>query len=148
MSVESGGGFASEFRRWFWARPRAHGEIIEGRRVSNTELLYDLIYVAVISQSTNALGNNLTVGGLLDFIVVFALAWIGWVNGSLYLELHGRDDGRTRSYVFLQMAILLLLAVFTQHAADTTGAQFAFCYVAFLLVVAWLFWTVRRFDSG
>jgi low temperature requirement protein LtrA len=141
-------GFASDFRRWFWARPRAHGEIIEGRRVSNTELLYDLIYVAVISQATTALGNNLSVGGLFDFIVVFALAWIGWVNGSLYLELHGRDDGRTRSYVFLQMAILLLLAVFTQHAADTTGAQFALCYVPFLLVVAWLFWTVRRFDSG
>ncbi|HEY5520876.1 MAG TPA: low temperature requirement protein A [Candidatus Limnocylindrales bacterium] len=104
--------FVSDFRRWFWARPRAHGETIEGRRVSNTELLYDLIYVAVIAQSTMALGNNLTVGGVLDFVVVFALTWIGWVNGSLYLELHGREDGRTRSYVFLQMAILCVLAVF------------------------------------
>jgi hypothetical protein len=85
--------FVSDFRRWFWARPRAHGETIEGRRVSNTELLYDLIYVAVIAQSTMALGNNLTVGGVLDFVVVFALTWIGWVNGSLYLELHGREDG-------------------------------------------------------
>jgi low temperature requirement protein LtrA len=141
------GSFASDFRRWFWARPRAHGEVIEGRRVSNTELLYDLIYVAVIAQSTAALGNNLSVGGLLDFIVVFSLTWIGWVNGSLYLELHGRDDGRTRSYVFLQMAILLLLAVFTQRAASDSGAQFALCYVGFLLVVAWLFWTVRRFDT-
>jgi low temperature requirement protein LtrA len=140
--------FVSDFRRWFWARPRAHGEIIEGRRVSNTELLYDLIYVAVISQSTTALGNDLSVSGLLDFIVVFALVWIGWVNGSLYLELHGRDDGRTRSFVFIQMGILLLLAVFTQHAASDTGAQFALCYVGFLLVTAWLFWTVRRFDTG
>ena len=141
-------GTASSFRRWFWARPRPHGETIEGRRVSNTELLYDLIYVAVIAQSTTALGNNLTLGGVLDFIVVFALAWIGWVNGSLYLELHGRDDGRTRSYVFLQMAILCVLAVFTQHAATDTGEQFAFAYVAFLLVVGWLFFSVRRVDAG
>jgi low temperature requirement protein LtrA len=83
-------GLGSDFRRWFWARPRAHGEIIEGRRVSNTELLYDLIYVAVIAQSTLALGGNLTIGGLIDFVVVFGLVWIGWVNGSLYLELQCR----------------------------------------------------------
>jgi low temperature requirement protein LtrA len=141
-------GFLTDFRRWFWARPRAHGEFIEGRRVSNTELLYDLVYVAVISQATAALAKDLSVGGVLDFVVVFTLAWIGWVNGSLYLELHGRDDGRTRSYVFLQMGILLLAAVFTQGAATTTGGQFALAYVAFLLVVAWLFFTVRKLDEG
>ena len=138
----------ADFRRWFWTRPRAHGETIEGRRVSNIELLYDLIYVAVIAQSTAALGNNLTASGLADFVVVFTLTWIGWVNGSLYLELHGREDGRTRSYVFLQMAILCLLAVFTQHAASDTGMQFALAYVCFLLVVGWLFYTVRRVDEG
>ena len=139
---------ASDFRRWFWARPRAHGEVIEGRRVTSIELLYDLIYVAVISQSTLALASNLTIAGLVDFVVVFTLAWIGWVNGSLYLELHGGQDGRTRSYVFLQMAILLLLAVFTRNAASTSGAQFALTYFAFLFVVGWLFFTVRRFDEG
>jgi low temperature requirement protein LtrA len=139
---------ASDFRRWFWTRPRAHGEVIEGRRVSNVELLYDLVYVAVISQSTLALGNNLTLSGMVDFVVVFTLAWIGWVNGSLYLELHGREDGRTRSFVFLQMAILCLLAVFTQHAANDSGPQFALTYVAFLLVNAYLFFTVRRYDQG
>src|SRR6478735_2606833 len=100
----------SDFRRWFWTRPRAHGDVIEGRRVSPIELLYDLVYVAVIDQSTHALGTDLTLNGLLDFIVVFSLVWIGWINGTLYMELHGRLDGRTRSYVFLQMAILCLLA--------------------------------------
>jgi low temperature requirement protein LtrA len=138
----------AQFRRWFWARPRAHGELIEGRRVSYVELLYDLVYVAIIAQSTIALGNNLTLDGFIDFVVVFGLVWIGWVNGSLYLELHGRDDGRTRTYVFIQMAILCLLAVFTQRAAGESGAQFALTYVAFLLVVAWLFFTVRRLDEA
>ena len=41
------------------------------------------------------------------------MIWIAWVNGSLYIELHGRQDGRTRLFVFVQMAILALLAVFT-----------------------------------
>jgi low temperature requirement protein LtrA len=138
---------ATDFRRWFWARPRAHGEKIEGRRVSSVELLYDLVYIAVIAQATGALGHNLTLVGLFDFVVVFSLAWIGWINGTLYLELHGQQDGRTRSYVFLQMAILALLAVFTGNAATTSGAQFALTYVAFLLVVGWLFYSVSKLDT-
>ncbi len=135
-----------DFRAWFWKPPRAHGEILADRRVSNLELLYDLVYVAVISQVAAALAVDLTVGGLVGFIVVFGLIWIGWVNGSLYLELHGQEDGRTRSYVFLQMGILALLAVFTHNATNTTGAQFALTYAAFLAVIAWLFFTVRRVD--
>ena len=138
---------ATDFRRWFWTRPRAHGETIEGRRVSSVELLYDLVYIAVIAQATGALGHNLTLAGLFDFVVVFSLAWIGWINGTLYLELHGQQDGRTRSYVFVQMAILALLAVFTGNAATTSGAQFALTYVAFLLVVGWLFYSVSKLDT-
>jgi low temperature requirement protein LtrA len=137
----------SGFRRWFWERPRAHGEVIEGRRVSSVELLYDLVYIAVIAQTTHTLGNNLNLAGLFDFVVLFGMAWIGWINGTLYLELHGRGDGRTRSYVFLQMAILCLLAVFTGSAPTTTGAQFALTYVGFLLVVGWLFYTVSKVDT-
>jgi len=136
-----------EFRRWFWKRPRAHGEILADRRVSNLELLYDLVYVAVISQAAAALAADVSVGGLIGFIVVFGLIWIGWVNGSLYLELHGQEDGRTRSYVFAQMGILALLAVFAKEATHGTGAQFALTYAAFLGVIAWLFFTVKRVDA-
>jgi low temperature requirement protein LtrA len=45
------------------------------------------------------------------------------------------------------MGILALLAAFTQGAATTSGAQFAVTYAAFLAVIAWLFQTVRRFDT-
>ena len=45
------------FRRWFWRPPRAHGEVIPDRRVSALELLYDLVYVAVISQAAHHLGE-------------------------------------------------------------------------------------------
>ncbi len=37
------------FKTWFWWPPRPHGETIIDRRVSPLELLYDLVYVAVIS---------------------------------------------------------------------------------------------------
>ena len=39
--------------------------------------------------------------------------------------------------VFIQMAILVLLAVFTADAAGDTGPAFAFVYAAFLAVMTW-----------
>jgi hypothetical protein len=92
------------FKRWFWRPPRPHGEVIADRQVSNLELLYDLVYVALIGQAAHHLAEHVTFRGLAEFAVVFTLIWIAWINGSLYLELHGRQDGRTRSIVFAQRA--------------------------------------------
>jgi low temperature requirement protein LtrA len=74
------------------------------------------------------------------------MIWLAWVNGSLYVELHGRQDGRTRFFVFVQMAILVLLAVFTGGAAADDGRAFAITYAVFLAVNAWLWLSVRRRD--
>jgi len=134
------------FKRWFWRPPRPHGETIADRQVSNLELFYDLVYVAVLGQAAHHLAEHVTVRGLAEFAVVFALIWIAWINGSLYLELHGREDGRTRSIVFAQMSILVLLAVFTEHAADTSGRSFALVYAVFLVVQTVLWFTVSLQD--
>jgi low temperature requirement protein LtrA len=134
------------FKRWFWRPPRAHGETIADRQVSNLELFYDLVYVAVIGQAAHHLAEHVTVRGVAEFAVVFALIWIAWINGSLYLELHGREDGRTRSLVFLQMGILVLLAVFTADAADGSGWGFAVVYATYQVLQTWLWYSVWRQD--
>jgi low temperature requirement protein LtrA len=134
------------FAQWLWRPPRAHGETIAGRTVSFLELFYDLVYVAVIGQASHHLAEHVTLRGTAEFGVVFALIWIAWVNGSLYLELHGREDGRTRLVVFAQMGVLVLLAVFTADAANGSGRPFALVYAAFLAVMTWLWYSVRRQD--
>jgi low temperature requirement protein LtrA len=134
------------FKRWFWRPPRAHGEIIADRQVSVLELFYDLVYVAVLGQAAHQLAGHVSVRGLASFAVVFALIWIAWVNGSLYLELHGREDGRTRSIVFVQMGILVLLAVFTADAADGGGPGFAVVYATYQVVQTGLWYSVWRRD--
>jgi low temperature requirement protein LtrA len=134
------------FKRWFWRPPRAHGEIIADRQVSVLELFYDLVYVAVIGQAAHHLAEHVTVRGVAEFAVVFALIWIAWINGSLYLELHGREDGRTRSLVFLQMGILVLLAVVTADATDGSGRGFAVVYATYQLLQTWLWYSVWRQD--
>lgn len=114
--------------------------------MSFLELFYDLVYVAVISRAAHHLAEHVTARGAVEFAIVFGLIWTAWVNGSLYLELHGREDGRTRLTVFLQMAVLALLAVFTADAADGSGTAFALVYAVFLAVMTWLWYSVRRQD--
>ena len=115
----------SQFKRWLTAPPRPHGAILKDRTVSNLELFYDLVYVAVISQASHHLTEHISLQGFAEFAVIFGMIWFAWFNGSLYIELHGREDGRTRLSVFLQMGVLALLAVFTGDAAGATGSQFA-----------------------
>jgi low temperature requirement protein LtrA len=158
QSISSGGaegagplrsepGAVRRFRGWFWRPPRAHGQIEAERRVSFLELFYDLVYVVVIAQAARSLAGGVTLRGYLEFLVVFGVVWIAWVNGTLYYELHGREDGRTRTFVFVQMALLALLAVFTAGAAGDAGTAFAVVYIAFLAVMTWLWYTVRRQDA-
>ena len=135
------------FRRRFWLPPRAHGEIIEDRTVSFLELFYDLVYVVVIARAAHTLAKHVTWQGVGEFAAVFGLIWIAWLNGTLYYELHGREEGRTRTFVFIQMLLLALLAVFTGEATGEAGAPFAIVYSLFLVVLSWLWYSVRRQDS-
>jgi low temperature requirement protein LtrA len=138
----------SAWRAWFLQPPRRHGEAIEHRAVSPLELLYDLVYVVCFGQAAHTLAGDVSWGGALDFAAVFGLIWLAWMNGSLHHELHGRNDGRSRLYVFLQMLVLAVLAVFTGHAADGDGRGFAIVYALLLALLTWLWYEVRRADRG
>jgi low temperature requirement protein LtrA len=135
-----------QFKRWLSSPPRPHGAIIQDRTVSNLELFYDLVYVAVISQASRQLARDISLVGFAQFAVVFGMIWFAWFNGTMYIELHGREDGRTRMLVFAQMVILALLAVFTGGAAGASGQPFAIVYAAFLALQAWCWRSVRELD--
>ncbi|NNL98357.1 MAG: low temperature requirement protein A [Acidimicrobiia bacterium] len=137
----------SLFKQRFWLPPRAHGEAIEDRTVSFLELFYDLVYVVVIARAAHELALHLTWRGVGEFATVFGLIWLAWLNGTTYYDLHGREDGRTRTFVFLQMLTLALLAVFTADAAGDGGRGFAIVYTVFLLILTWMWYSVRRQDS-
>ncbi len=137
----------SEFRRRFWLPPRAHGEVIEDRSVSFLELFYDLVYVVVVAQAAHGLAHNISWQGVVDFAAIFGLIWLGWLNGTLYYDLHGREDGRTRTMVFAQMLLLAWLAVYTEGAPTETGEEFALVYGIFMGLLTLLWYGVRRQDS-
>ena len=136
------------FGRHFWQPPRPHGDLIAGREVTFLELFYDLVYVVVVSQAAHYLATEVTWAKVGRFAVLFGLIWLAWINGAVYHDLHGRSEGRTRSYVFLQMGILALLAVFTAHAPGQDGAPFAIVYAGYLALLGWLWYSVRRQDDA
>jgi low temperature requirement protein LtrA len=136
----------AQFKRWLTAPPRPHGAVLQDRTVSNLELFYDLAYVAVIAQASRHLAEHVSLEGFVGFVVIFTMLWFAWFNGSLYVELHGREDGRTRLLVFLQMGLLALLAVFTGEAAGATGPQFAVVYAAFLALMGAAWYSIRELD--
>ncbi|MGI9616679.1 MAG: low temperature requirement protein A [Acidimicrobiales bacterium] len=146
---ETNGSIKAAARAWF-RPPRAHGDIDEDRTVSFLELFYDLVFVVLVAQLAHTLAAHPTWAGVRDFAIVFGLVWIAWLNGTLYHELHGGEDGRSRSYIFVQMSLLVLMSVFTAHAADdiADGRGFAIVYAVLLAFLAWQWFDVRRQDNA
>ena len=130
----------NSFRR-LWRPPRLHGELSEDRSVSFLELFYDLVYVVLIAAAAHNLGGHMNWAGVVEFVIVFSLIWIAWINGAVHHDLHGREDVRTRFYTFVQMLLVALMAV---YAADGAGgrAQFAIVYGLYFVVLGWLWFTV------
>ncbi len=141
-------GIGPAVRRWF-GPPRAHGEVDEGREVSFLELFYDLVFVVLIAQIAHTLAGHVSWSGVRDFVVVFVLIWLAWLNGTLYHELHGREDGRSRTFFFAQMIVLVVMSVYVGHAADEVddGRGFAITYSVLFILLALQWYGVRRYDS-
>jgi low temperature requirement protein LtrA len=133
-------------REWFLRAPRPHGELIEDRSVGYLELFYDLVFVVFVSRITGTLAEDITARGVLDYCVLFSMLWLTWFNGSLYHELHGREDGRARSLMFTQMLLLALLAVYAGRATAEDGSSFAWVLTALLAIQTYQWLTVYRID--
>ncbi|AWW41736.1 low temperature requirement protein A [Streptomyces cadmiisoli] len=133
-------------RQWLFRPPRRHGEVETSRNVSFLELFYDLVYVVLIIQAAHALAEDVSWRGMATFAVVFGMIWIAWLNGTLFYELHGREDGRTRSLIFVQMMLLSLLAVYAGHADGDDGRTFAALYALLLALLSYQWYSVYRRD--
>lgn len=133
-------------RRWLFRPPRRHGEVDTDRSVSFLELFYDLVYVVLVGQAAHTLTEDLSWRGVATFAVVFGLIWIAWLNGTLFYELHGREDGHTRSLIFVQMLLLALMAVYAGHADGDDGRTLAVLYALLLALLSYQWYSVYRLD--
>ena len=132
---------------WWKQPPRRHGEVDVDRRVGVLELFYDLVYVVLVTRAARIVIEDLSWHGVARFAVMFSLLVLAWQNGTLFHDLHGREDGRSRQLVFAQMPVLVLLSVYTTHAFEADGRGFAIAYVVYLFLQTLQWWSVRRIDE-
>ena len=135
----------STFRLW-WQIPRRAGERLEHRQVSFLELFYDLVYVVLIAQLSHDFANHITPGGVFNFIALFIVVWWAWLNGTLYHDLHGNNDVKTRVYTFVQMIGVIGMAIFAHDAVGHNSVGFALSYSFFQLVLTILWWRTGVHD--
>ena len=139
--------FIRRFRSW-WQPPRRAGDRIEHRQVSFLELFYDLVYVALVAQLSHALSSHIGWAALGGFAFLFVIVWWAWLNGSLYHDIHGNNDIRTRVFTFLQMITVVAMAVFASDALGESSTGFALSYAAFQLILSWLWWRTGVYDAA
>ena len=133
------------FRSW-WQVPRRASDPIDHRTVSFLELFYDLVYVMLIAQVAHVLAGHADLAGLGRFVFLFLIVWWAWLNGTLYHDLHGNNDIRTRLFTFLQMIAVAAMAIFAHDALGETSVGFALSYAGFLIVLAYLWWRTGVHD--
>ena len=127
------------FRSW-WKPPRKTSERESERRVTFLELFYDLVYVVIIAELAHALANHVDPAGIYNYAALFIVVWWAWINGTLYHELHGQNDIRTRVFTFLQMFTVAAMAVFAHNATGEGSVGFALSYAAFQLILTYMWW--------
>ena len=133
------------FRTW-WQPPRPLRDRPEHRQVTFLELFYDLVYVVIIAELAHALATHMNWAGLGEFAFLFAIVWWAWLNGTIYHDLHGNNDVRTRVFTFLQMFSVIAMAVFAHDALGETADGFALAYAAFQLILTYLWWRTGVHD--
>lgn len=131
----------------WWGPPRKFSKRIEERRISWLELFYDLVYVIVISRATHRLAEHPGWDGLGDYLYLFVMIFWGWVNGSLYHDLHGSPGIRTRFMTLWQMMAVAALAVTLDGPADTLIIRSTIALALLQGFIIYLWWSVGIYDK-
>jgi low temperature requirement protein LtrA len=94
---------------------------VDERRTGPVELLWDLVFVFAVTQTTTLISKHLTWGGFLHGMIVLALVWWAW---SAFVWAANAEDEESRPLrIVLVVAMVLVFVVgialpsaFQQHA--------------------------------
>lgn len=117
-----------------------HSHQTEERRVTWLELFYDLVYVATLIQLGNVFGENLTLTGSLEFLLIFAALWWAWTGFTFYINRFIVDDLWHRALIYLQIVAVAFLGISVEGAFGELTAQFSIFYILVRIVLVVLYW--------
>ena len=131
----------------WWGPPRKFDPNIEERRISWLELFYDLVYVIAISRITHHLSLHVTLNGFLEYACLFILIFWGWLNGSLYHDIHGSIGLRTRLMTLWQVMIIAALAITIEQEPVKRFEYMTIALMVMQFFITYLWWSVGFYDK-
>jgi low temperature requirement protein LtrA len=108
------------------------------------QLFFDLVYVAILVELGNRLAGDLTLGGVIEFSLLFIPIWWSWLEFVDYGRRYPIDDIGQRILTVLYMAIMLLLAFEIHNLTGAGTTTFLFTYGLSKFVLAAMYgraWT-------
>lgn len=132
----------------WWGAPKKFSSEETERKISWLELFYDLVYVIAIARITSLLGENHSLVGFLNYFSLFALIFWGWMNGSLYHDLHGSDGLRTRLMTLWQMLIISAIVVILNQHDEMFHHDVIIIIMVMQLYITYLWWSVGIYDKA
>lgn len=132
----------------WWGAPKKFDREIKERRISWLELFYDLVYVIAIARITHHLSEHISIHGFLEYSSLFILIFWGWLNGSLYHDLHGNEGLRTRLMTLWQIMIIAALAITIDQPGDKEYFNVTIVLMIMQLYIAYIWWSVGFYDPS
>lgn len=132
----------------WWGPPKKFDQPEEERRVSWLELFYDLVYIIAIARITHHLSQHFSTESFIEYASLFILIFWGWLNGSLYHDLHGNEGLRTRLMTLWQMVIIAALAVVLDHLPEDNYADVTVVFMVMQFFITYLWWSVGFYDRS
>jgi low temperature requirement protein LtrA len=132
----------------WWGAPRKFDPHFEKRRISWLELFYDLVYVIAISRITYHLATHMTVNGFFQYACLFFLIFWGWLNGSLYHDIHGNAGLRTRLMTLWQVMIVAALAVTIDQPSPTWYIKTTIVLMVMQFFITYAWWSIGFYDKS
>lgn len=131
----------------WWGPPREFDKQLQDRRVSWLELFYDLVYVIAISRITHHFALHVSLDSFFEYICLFILIFWGWLNGSLYYDIHGNEGLRTRLMTLWQIMIIAALAITVDHISSKDYYNITIVFMIMQLYITYLWWSVGFYDK-
>jgi len=130
----------------WWGAPRKFDVPLDDRRISWLELFYDLVYVIAISRITHYLAQDISLHGLMVYSAYFVMIFWGWLNGSLYHDIHGNAGLRTRLMTLWQMMIIAALSITLEQHHDHQLVNSTIVFMIMQVFITYLWWSVGFYD--
>jgi low temperature requirement protein LtrA len=133
--------------------------VVGSRRVSNFELLFDLVFVFAFTQVTGIMihGHELDAHAatpVLAAITILGLLWGVWTSYGWFANQAGVDRGLLRLGLALAMVLIFVAALAVPNAFHVPGADprpaiiFVVCFVAARVLHGFLIFRAAAGDAG